>query len=244
MRRSLCGSQENIEVFKAAPGCAVLGLRLHNGRTLDFCRATTPNHVYQILLCGLGRQQKLASQGYVWTLSVSLRLSWHCGRASPNSGWVGIEACLNPEEGATGHDSYESSRVQLNRNVNWRRCKISFLLPRLRPRKMWAVYWLADGSGNDEVQSRNFVGQGLMKLDSILLDWSSWFSKASPLRCVFLAYCMYAYILKMHSISSARPRIRVHFCSACRGWPRDGLAVWPLKVIWVGCKWKSCATLL
>lgn len=124
MRRSLCGSQENIEVFKAAPGCAVLGLRLHNGRTLDFCRqgivtilhssstygimsygysielrsrATTSNHVYQILLCGLGRQ-KLASQGYVWTLSVSLRLSWHCGRASPNSGWVGIEACLNPEE--------------------------------------------------------------------------------------------------------------------------------------------------
>ena len=98
MRRSLSGSQENIEVFKAAPGCAVLGLRLHNGRTLDFCRATTPNHVYQILLCGLGRQQKLDSQGYVWTLSISLRLSWHCGRASPNSGWVGIEACLNPEE--------------------------------------------------------------------------------------------------------------------------------------------------
>lgn len=98
LRRSLSGSQENIEVFKAAPGCAVLGLRLHNGRTLDFCRATTPNHVYQILLCGLGRQQKLASQGYVWTLSVSLRLSWHCGRASPNSGWVGIESCLNPEE--------------------------------------------------------------------------------------------------------------------------------------------------
>lgn len=65
LRRSLSGSQENIEVFKAAPGCAVLGLRLHNGRTLDFCRATTPNHVYQILLCGLGRQQKLASQGYV-----------------------------------------------------------------------------------------------------------------------------------------------------------------------------------
>lgn len=53
---------------------------------------------------------------------------------------------------------------------------------------MWAVYWLADGSGNDEVQSRNFVGQGLMKLDSILLDWSSWFSKASTLQSVFLAY--------------------------------------------------------
>ncbi len=182
MGRSRFGSQENIEVFKAAPGCAVLGLRLHNGRTLDFCGDQALSHnlhtvqahitwchtaiqhsfVLQTMFirffwCGLRRQPKLASQGYVWTLSVSLRLSWHCGRASPNSGWVGIEACLNPAE--CWQRVMKAARA-LNINVKWWRCEISFLLPRLRPRKMWAVYWLADGSGNDEVQSRNFVGQG------------------------------------------------------------------------------------
>ncbi|CAK9116013.1 unnamed protein product [Durusdinium trenchii] len=68
------GLEENVEVFKAAPGCAVLGLRLHNGR------------------------------------------------------------CHGIVEGpAPPVDDLEL--------------------------KMWAVYWLAEGSADDEVQSRNFVGR-------------------------------------------------------------------------------------
>eukprot|EP00434_Breviolum_minutum_P026049 symbB.v1.2.023027.t1/scaffold2016.1/size116345/12 len=68
------GLEENIEVFKAAPGCAVLGLRLHNGRCHGIVEGPAPT----------------------------------------------------------------VDELEL---------------------KMWAVYWLADGSGNDEVQSRNFVGR-------------------------------------------------------------------------------------
>ena len=34
-RASWKGFQENVEVFRASPGCAVLGLRLHNGRVSD-----------------------------------------------------------------------------------------------------------------------------------------------------------------------------------------------------------------
>ena len=37
--------QENVEVFKAAPGCAVLGLRLHNGRYLARLSTNTVEHV-------------------------------------------------------------------------------------------------------------------------------------------------------------------------------------------------------
>ena len=32
--RPFCACKENVETFKASPGCAVLGLRLHNGRGL------------------------------------------------------------------------------------------------------------------------------------------------------------------------------------------------------------------
>ena len=30
-------------------------------------------------------------------------------------------------------------------------------------RKLWAVYWLAEGSADDEIQSRNFVGRGRLE---------------------------------------------------------------------------------
>lgn len=68
------GLEENVETFKASPGCAVLGLRLHNGRCHGIVEGPAP----------------------------------------------------------------PVDELEL---------------------KMWAVYWLAEGSANDDVQSRTFVGR-------------------------------------------------------------------------------------
>ncbi|CAJ1368059.1 unnamed protein product [Effrenium voratum] len=68
------GLEENAEVFRAASGCAVLGLRLHNGRCHGIVEGPAP----------------------------------------------------------------PVDELEL---------------------KMWAVYWLAEGSADDEIQSRNFVGR-------------------------------------------------------------------------------------
>ncbi|CAE7250718.1 abcB4 [Symbiodinium natans] len=68
------GFEENTEVFTASPGCAVLGLRLHNGRCHGIIEGPAP----------------------------------------------------------------EVDELEL---------------------KLWAVYWLAEGSADDDIQSRNFVGR-------------------------------------------------------------------------------------
>ena len=48
---AFCACKENIETFKASPGCAVLGLRLHNGRGLVLCNEGHLQDAFMIYMC-------------------------------------------------------------------------------------------------------------------------------------------------------------------------------------------------
>ena len=115
--------------------------------------------------------------------SARVRLSWHHRRSSPSSGRVGIEpqlkisSCLrsrchtNWYWGGTKAKSCTKFCTWYTNVISYTRRPFNSVW--FLPRKMWAVYWLADGSANDDVQSRNFVGQG-HSVHTLVEAWHCW----------------------------------------------------------------------